>query len=351
MLKRIEAIITGTGEVTTREAELADLKSGEVRIKVHASLISPGTEMAGVKDKRENPDADAETVVFGYANAGEIIEINGDCKELEVGMRVAAMGGGGANHANYANVPVNLVVPIPDSVTYEQATYACLGATALQAIRRTEPQLGEYGLVLGLGIVGNLAAQLYQLAGSRILGWEALPARIEMAQKCGINNIVNFMEEDAVEVSQNFAGPYGNDFALFAFGGNATKTFENIMGCMKLAPDTHRMGRVVLVGGCKVEMGGGAASGNLDVRAASRTGAGYHDKSYEYGQDYPNAFVQFTTQRHLREVVQLIDEKRLIVDPMTTHRLPLEEVGIAADMLLAEPDKAMGCILTMSHNT
>lgn len=349
MFKRMEAVVSGTGEVSVREAELADLKDGEVRIKVYASLISPGTEMAGVKAKRANPDPKVVTSVFGYANTGEIIEIKGNCGGLKPGMRVAAMGYAGANHANYANVPVNLVVPIPGNVTYAQAAYACLGATSLQAVRRTMPQLGEYGLVLGLGIVGNLAAQLFRISGARVLGWEALPARIKMAKECGIDRVVNFMEENAVEASQAFAAPYGNDFALFAFGGNATKAYNDIKLCMKKAPDTHIMGRVVLVGGCTVEVGGGAASGNLDIRAASRTGPGYHDKKYEYGQDYPNAFVQFTTQRNLREVIGLIAEKRLIVDPMTTHSLPLEEAGRAADLLIAEPDKAMGCILNMSH--
>ncbi len=348
MLKRIEAIISGSGEVTTREAILADLNDGEVRIKVHTSLISPGTEMAGVKDKRANPNTDKDPVVFGYANAGEVIEVTGDCKGIELGMRVAAMGGR-ANHANYANVPVNLVVPIPDSVTYAQASYACLGATALQAVRRTSPQLGEYGLVLGLGIVGNLVSQLLQISGARVLGWESLPARIKMAQACNINQSVNFMKENAVEASQTFAAPYGNDLAVFAFGGNATKAFNNVKDCMKKAPDTHQMGRIVLVGGCTVELRGGASSGNLDIRAASRTGAGYHDKKYEYGQDYPNAFVPFTTQRNLREIIQLMLEKRLVVDPMTTHRFPLEEVGKATDLLINEPDTAMGCILDMSH--
>ena len=73
MIKRRAAAITGCGEVKVIDQE-PELKDNEVLIKVHASLISPGTEMAGVKAKRENPDKDAETKVFGYANAGEIIE-------------------------------------------------------------------------------------------------------------------------------------------------------------------------------------------------------------------------------------------------------------------------------------
>jgi threonine dehydrogenase-like Zn-dependent dehydrogenase len=242
-----------------------------------------------------------------------------------------------------------MVVPIPDNVTYAQATYACLGATSLQAVRRTEPLLGEYGIILGLGIVGNLAAQLSQLSGSRVIAWEGLENRIKMAQDCGVKNIVNFKEKDTVEATNEFTAPYGADFAIIAFGGQATEPFNSAMKCLKTSSDTHKMGRITLVGGCRIDLGGGAYSGNVDIRAASRTGAGYHDVDYEYGQDYPAAFIQFTTQRNLREIIALISEKRLVVDPMTTHTMPLEQVGEAADLLIKSPDKAMGIVMEMSH--
>ena len=94
---------------------------------------------------------------------------------------------------------------------------------------------------------------------------------------------------------------------------------------------------------------GGASTGNIEVRSASRTGAGYHDSEYEYGKTYPNAFVQFTTQRNLREIVQLISEGRLHVDALTTHTMPIEDVNDAATLLVDSPDKAMGIILEMGH--
>ncbi len=349
MLKRQVAVFTGKGEVKMVTQKLPELKENEVRIKVHASLISPGTEIFHILKFRTTPDLKMADTVFGYANAGEIIKVKGEVKGLKPGMRVAAMGGIGAHHANYANVPVNMVVPIPDNVSYEQAVYACLGATSLQAVRRTGPELGEYGLVLGLGIVGNLAAQLAQLSGARVIGWEGVASRMKIAKQCGIRHFVNFKTQNSVEETQKFTAPYGADFAIFAFGGEATAAFESVKSCMKVSADTHIMGRIVLVGGCHINVGGGAFSGNLDIRAASRTGAGYKDPEYEYGRDYPAGFVQFTTQRNLREIVQLIAEKRLIVDPMTTHCLPLKEVGKAADLLIDHPDKAMGIVLKMSH--
>ena len=340
-------MINGDGQVGVREVELPALQMNEVAIKVRASLISPGTEMGAVRGYRAKPDPAAAPMPFGYACVGEVLEIKGDGRGLHPGMRVAAMGAGKALHADYVNVPINLVVPIPDSLHYEEAVYACLGATALQTVRRAEPQLSDYGLVLGMGIVGNLTMQLSRLSGARMMAWEGLAGRRRIGAACGLTDIIE-PGEAAVKYAQKFAAPYGMDFAVFAFGGDATPAFEQVKEVMKLSADGHRMGRIVLVGGCKVCIDGGAASGNLDIVAASRTGAGYHDPQWELGADYPNAFVQYTTQRNLREIVRLIDEKRLVVAPLTTHRMPLREVGRAADLLVDQPDLAMGIVLEMN---
>ena len=209
--------------------------------------------------------------------------------------------------------------------------------------------MGEYGIILGLGIVGNLSTQLAQLSGARVMAWEGMNSRIEIARRCGLQQTVNFTKQDAVEATKVFTSPYGVDFAVFAFGGNGNEAMKNVSQCMKVSADGHKMGRVVLVGGCEVTIQGGAGTGNMDIRSAARTGPGYHDPAYEYGHDYPSAFVPFTTQRNLREIITLISEKRLAVVQMTTHRLPLESAPEAVDLLINTPDRALGVIFQMGH--
>ncbi len=342
------ALLHGDGRICMESVPMPKLKEHEVTIQVHASLVSPGTEMVPVRTFRAKADPTIKPRPFGYACAGVITAAKGDVKGLKVGDRVTAMGGG-AKHADWINVPVNLVVSLPDSISFAEATFACLGATSLHAVHRAVPQLSDYGLVLGGGIVGNMAAQLCQLSGARVILWEGLPGRRKIARKTRLKNVFNPNRHTTAELSMNFAAPYGFDFSIFAFGGNATNAFRQVQGLMKLSADGHSMGKIVLVGGCLVEIGGGASSGNLDIIAASRTGAGYHDPRWEYGEDYPNAFVQYTTQRNLNEVIRLIAEKRLLVSPMITTTLPLSEVNTAADLLLESPDKAMGIILKMLH--
>lgn len=340
------AMITYKGELVCARQPMPELRDNEVLVKVHCSLISPGTEMCRVRAFRETPEPSGQQWGFGYSSAGEIVAINGEARGLKVGMRVACMGGG-ARHADWNAVPINLVVPMPDGISYEEATFASLAATSLQAVRRADPRLGEYGMVLGLGLVGNLAAQLSVISGARVLAWESMRNRRAIAKKCGIPDAVDFTKVDASAAAREFAAPYGMDFAIMAFGGNADAAFQSVVKAMKVSADGHVMGRVSVVGGCNFRFTGGATTGNLDVRCSARTGAGYHDDAWEHGRDYPDVFVQFTSLRNARELLLLIAEKRLKVTPMITHRLKLADVGQAADLLVDHPDKTLGVILDM----
>ena len=348
MRTRQLAVVTASGEVKMIEQNVPERREGHALIKVHASLISPGTEIAFVKKRREAPDPGGKDEAIGYATAGEVLETEGDPR-LEPGMRVFAMGDGYASHANYACVPVNLVVPIPDGVSYVDATYTCLAATSLQAVRRTVPLLGEYGAVLGLGIVGNICAQLSQLCGAHAIGWEGQARRLEIARQCGIRHLVPITNEDPAAATAALVTPYGLDFAIIAFGGDATAAYGTVIKLMKKCSPKIKMGRVTLVGGCQVTLTGGSPMGNVDILGSAKTGPGYSDTLYETGRDYPNGLVQFSTRRNLEEIVQLIHEKRLLVAPMTTDVFPLAAASDAVERLIERPDDAMGVVLDMTH--
>jgi hypothetical protein len=107
---------------------------------------------------------------------------------------------------------------------------------------------------------------------------------------------------------------------------------------MQQAPDTHRMGRIVLVGGATITHRFGADLGNLDLRSAARTGPGYHDPAYELGADYPEVFVRWTTQAHLRLFTRWLVEGKLNVKDLITDRYPVEDADRACyDLLAGDP--------------
>ncbi|PIY45635.1 MAG: hypothetical protein COZ06_19115 [Armatimonadetes bacterium CG_4_10_14_3_um_filter_66_18] len=348
-LIRKYAALDGAGQIVVCEEECPEPKPGQLLVKVRASLVSPGTELGGVKQRRENPGEPGTPRMFGYQNAGEVIGLGEGCEEIARGRRVACMGGGYAPHASYGCCPRNLCTLIPEGVSYEQAAFNHLAATSLQAVRRAQPELGEYFVVLGLGLVGQMAAQLLRLSGARVMGWDRIPLRLDIAAKTGTHRPVNVAEEDVKTVAKEFTRGWGVDGGIIAFGGEASEAFKALVGVMKVSPDGHEMGRISIVGGAQVTATWAAGLGNLDIRSSARTGPGYHDEDWEHGKDYPPVFMQWNTKRNLEECLRLIQEGRLDVCSLITDEVPLEEAPAACDKLIEHPDQAMGVILKPTH--
>ena len=344
-MNRKIAAIDGTGQGVCIEGEIPDIKPGEVLVRVKASLISPGTELGRVGGMRKAPDANLKPRPFGYANAGVVERIGAAVQQYEVGQGVACMGGGYALHADWVCMPQNMCVAIPEGLSFEEAASVHLAATGLHAVRRTAPVFGENGVVVGLGLVGQFASQFAQLSGCHIQGVDRFALRRDIAGKIGIEGIVDATAEDPVEQAAHFSEGYGMDFGIVAFGGEATEAFEKIYQSMKQAPDTHRMGRIVLVGGAKVTHGFGASLGNVDVRSSARTGPGYHDEAYEQGREYPKVFVEWPTQRNLAECLRAMVTGKLQVKPLYTHEFALDDIAAAVDVLVETPTEALGVIL------
>jgi threonine dehydrogenase-like Zn-dependent dehydrogenase len=114
---------------------------------------------------------------------------------------------------------------------------------------------------------------------------------------------------------------------------------------MKMTPDTHQMGCIVIVGGCMINARYAATTGNLDVRSSARTGPGYHDEAWERGRDYPPVFVEWNTRRNVELCLRLISEGQLNVKALTTHRVPLSKAPEACEELIQRPDRALGVVI------
>ena len=344
--KRKVATLFGDGHIRLTEQEVPPLKPGAVLVEVHASLVSPGSEFRGgwkaLADKRQKPDPDAKPLPFGYANAGLVMAVGDGVDRFNAGDRVCCIGGGYAMHSNYAVVPHNLCVPLPDAVTFAQGAYGHLAATGMHALRRGRPEYGDLVAIAGLGLVGHLTALLYQSAGCFVIGWDAIDLRVDLARQAGFDDVVNVRQDDAVEVTRRFTRAAGLDGAVIAFGGDGTDAFNKLVFSLKQAPDGPRTGWVVIVGGTQVQYNG--ATFNLDIRRSARPGPGYHDEPWEYGPDYPAVYMRWTTRTNLELCMRLIAEGRLKVDHLTTHTIALDQVDEQITRIIDRPDDILGVV-------
>ena len=346
--KRRVAAVTGDGRIISLDQDTPDLLDGMVKVDVHASLVSPGTELGGWRSllqKRLNPAPQSGPTPFGYSAAGLVTAVGQGVERLSVGDRVACIGAGSALHADTIVLGHHLCVPLPEAVSFADGSYAMLAATALNAVRRAEPDLGEVAAVVGLGLVGQLVGRMLQLAGNYVIGWDTIAWRTALAGRMGLG-VVAVGRDDAVACTKDFAAGAGLDLAVLAFGGDGEKALRDVMACMKVSPDTHRMGRIVIVGGIPLTVP--YTPMNLDIRYAGRTGPGYHDKAWERGADYPPVFMRWTTRTNIELCLRWIAEGRLDVQAMTTHTVPFSRLEAAVDeMLSGDVDEILGVVFDM----
>ena len=360
--KRTVAAWFDDGHIRLIEQDVPDLVPGSIAVDVRASSVSPGSELGWNRDRREvlggwrslaeqerAPEEGGEPRASrGYSNSGIVIGVGEGVTRFKPGDRVACIGIGYAVHTDTAIVPHNLAVHLPEQVTYAQGSYGMLMGTALHALRRASLGFGESYAVVGLGMVGQFAAQLHMLAGNRVIGWDTIPFRTEVARKWGFEAAVTVGPEDPIARTREFTDGYGLDGGAIAFGGEASKAVQSLVQCMKRTPDTHVTGTIVVVGGAQFSYSDQGAAGrtNIDIRRAMRTGSGYHDEEWEFGSVYPPVFMRWTTTTNLELCMRLVAEGKLDVDTLITHVIPFDDVDEGISEALEDPDSMLGVVFT-----
>ena len=290
------------------------VSKSSVLIKVVNSCISAGTELSGVaasgtpliKRIMDQPQKIAKIINLtrsegimkvyrqvrgeleagkptGYSISGVVIGAGEGVDKFQPGDHVAAAGGGLANHAEYVDVPVNLVVKMPEGLDFKQASTVTLGAIALQGVRRAELKLGEYCVVTGTGILGLLTIQLLRISGIRVIAIDPDKNRLALAKELGAELILDPADENIVRQVLNFTNGHGTDAVIFTA---ATSSSEPLSQAFQMC---RRKGRVVLVGvsGMTIDRKD-IYPKEIDFLISTSYGPGRYDKQYEEkGIDYP----------------------------------------------------------------
>ena len=349
MKQLLQNLKTGEGVVADVPAPVA--QRGRVLVRAAASLVSAGTERAFVElgrksllgKAKERPDLVGkvfekvksegllstvrsvrekldESHALGYSAAGVVVEVGEDVSEFRAGDRVACAGTGYAAHAELLSVPKNLCVRLPGDVDFESAAFATVGAIALQGVRLAEPTLGESVVVVGLGLVGQLAAQLLKANGCRVFGVDLDGSKVELARRLGMDDgcAAGPGVKDAV---LRWSRGRGADAVLLTA---ATQSDEPV----ELAGEISRLrGRVVAVGlvGMNVPRQS-YFQRELTLRVSMSYGPGRYDPEYEErGHDYPLPYVRWTEGRNLEAFLDLVASGALKTAPLVTHRFPVEQ--------------------------
>jgi predicted dehydrogenase/threonine dehydrogenase-like Zn-dependent dehydrogenase len=332
------------------------------------SLISAGTETASIhqegvlKEVSENPShirkvldvmkangpvrtiaevraKFSEYAVLGYSGAGIVAEKHPTVTDIEVGDRVT-YGGEGTGHGETIMTGRNLVAHIPEGVPYEHACFATLGSIALNAVRIAQISLGDVVAVIGLGLVGQLVAQLVRLQGGVAVGIDLKQERVELARESGADAAVTG-GAGALEAVGSLTNGRGADCVIVAA---AAKSSAPCRQALELCRDR---GRIVVVGAVEMSFPWEAMYlKEIQLFMSRAYGPGSYDPEYEKrGRDYPVSYVRWTENRNMGEFLRLVAERKVSLEPLITHRFALEDAARAYQTILDPASNSLAVLL------
>jgi predicted dehydrogenase/threonine dehydrogenase-like Zn-dependent dehydrogenase len=359
------------GKTVIEDVPVPTPREGMALVKVAASLVSAGTERMVVEfaekslmgKARSRPDlvkqvlekarregfistAQAafnrldQPLALGYSSAGTIVALGKNMHGFKVGQRVACAGGGYAVHAEYNLVPKNLLTPLPKKVGFESAAFTTLGAIALHGFRLAEPQIGENVGVIGLGLVGLLTLQIASAAGCNVLGIDLDPKRIKLASSLGLQAVAR---ANAESTAQAFTSNRGFDVVIICADTSSNDPVE-LAGAV-----ARDRGRIVATGAVGLSIPRKIYyEKELSFINSRSYGPGRYDAKYEEnGVDYPLGYIRWTEGRNFQAIVDLMANEKLNVQPLVTHRFPIEQGIKAYDVITGKKKQPfLGVLIT-----
>ncbi len=359
------------GEIELAQVPCPSVGASHLLVQTTRSLISAGTERSLVEFSQASligkaraqpekvkqvlekiktdgllPTMDAvfsrldEPLPLGYCNVGKVIEVGRDVSEFSVGDRVASNG----PHAEIVAVPKTLAARIPDDVTDDQASFTVLGAIALHGIRLAQPTFGERFAVLGLGLVGQLTAQLLRAHGCDVLGTDINPDRCKLAESFGCEAISAAGGGNPLKAAEAFSRGRGLDGVLITASAKSDEIVH------QAAQMCRKRGRIVLVGVVGLDLKrSDFYEKELSFQVSCSYGPGRYDHAYETRtQDYPLPYVRWPVARNFEAVLEAIARKSVHVEPLISAHIEHACAGEAYKRVIDDAG-AMGFILTYAE--
>ena len=293
----------GKGSFLQKAQQQPD-KVKEVLGKLKTDGIGP--TINAVKNKLEQP------IPLGYCNVGEVVEVGADVTEFKIGDRVASNG----PHAEYVTVPKNLAAKIPTNVENEEASFTVMGAIGLQGMRLIQPTFGETIVVIGLGLIGLISAQLLKANGCKVVGFDFDQKKVDLANSFGINAVNLSTGTKQVEYVFDKTNGVGCDGVLIT-ASNPSNEIISLSAQM-----SRKRGRIVLVGVIGLDIKrADFYEKELSFQVSCSYGPGRYDTSYEEGgNDYPISYVRWTEKRNFEAILEALSKGQLDVKPLITER-------------------------------
>lgn len=332
-MKGVRLVFPNPLKIETEEFETKDVAEGEVLIETEATLISTGTELTALTGNFPKDSAWSRYIKYpfvpGYSSVGRILQFGSRVEKFKVGERVAAY----SPHATRALVNADQLVLVPSSVTIEDACFHAIAAGVMNSVRLAKVSLGESVVVLGLGLLGQMAVLFSRMAGAfPVVAVDLAEERLKLAETSGAT--VTLHAESWVDVRtavKRLTKEAGAD-KVFEVTGNPEVISEAI-GLAK------RQGYFIILSSPR---GKTTLDFHDEVNSPSRIIIGTHFGSQPA---YETPYNPWTRKRNTELFFELLSAGLLKISHLVTHRYNWREAETAFEMLLEDRTKALGVIL------
>ena len=330
-------VSTATRQVELRDVEIGAVGEWDVAVELERSAISVGTE-SYVLASASYP----RPYVPGYAPIGRVVE---------VGARAAARFAPGDRISYFQPRPPRSVVPgspcpvqncgghqspaiidvdpaqrdllasntycvtVPAGLSSERAAFGGISSISSLGVTLAAPRVGDRALVIGQGMIGQLAAQHLKLRGAEVAVADRHRLRLELALRCGVDHAIDAGHEHVVQAVRAL-WPDGADVVADATG--SYRVVEDAVGALR------REGTVLFLAWYK--------------------GAAFNLERF-HGTVFRACFPWTLKGDHVLASWRLLESGALTVDPLQTHEFPVAEAQRAYDLIYAAPEEYVGISL------
>ena len=306
----------------------------EVLVRVHYSLISPGTELSGYRSITGN-----KAVNPGYTAVGEVLQV-GETRDPDLVGRTVflfpAMGDFSLCHASHKLMHAGgLAVPVPEGLDPRAACFARMVNIGSTPYVNAEPKCSGTAFVIGLGLVGNVTAQVGRVRGFCTIGADPNPTRRRRAEEAAVDHVLDPAERDPLEYVLSLTAGRGADLSVNVAG--LASTF-----LMSLQA-TAEGGEVSTLGGARDEVTGDVRAimqqihqkhltvrGGWEMRLPMRAAPASRGSSIEI---------------NVRNALRWLRQGAVDLAPVWTHTIRPEGFAEAYDALCEMDDDYLGVVV------
>lgn len=213
-------VATQPGDISVlqkKEFEISEILPNQVLIKNH----SIGVNFIDIYFRKGlYPWPQENNLILGSEGAGIIEAVGSDVVNLRVGDRVAYAQANNA-YATHRILDANLVVRIPDAITFDQAAAAMLKGLTVRYLLKDSFEVKSHHTVLfhaAAGGVGLIAGQWMQVLGAKSIGTAGSDDKCNLAKDHGYGEIINYSNEDFLQRVQEITNQSGVDVVYDSVG-------------------------------------------------------------------------------------------------------------------------------------